>query len=303
MHGFRDDDEVRLRASQVPLRRVVIAVPARIGSTRLPRKLLRHIGPHPVIGHVAARLQELAQCLRSQTELNGAEVELLVATDDDGIAAVVREHGVPVFRSRAEHRDGTTRIREAWLGSRGSGDGTDDVVVNIQGDEPFFSISDVVSLVQNFVFSRNRCAVGTLAHRCDDPEQFLNPAVVKVVCRDGGEALYFSRAPIPWPRSVWGAGGPAIGAGPTPSAQKMAPHWYFWRHVGIYVYRGDFLAGYTVEHDGSEDLEHQEGLEQLGFLRRGERIHVAEAQAATLGIDTEADLDQAERLWRTGAVR
>lgn len=297
------DDEVCSAVTRARLRRIVIAVPARIGSTRLPRKLLRQIGSQTVIGHVAARLQELAQRLRLQPEFSGVEVEALVATDDDGIAAVVRGHGVSVFRSRADHQDGTTRIREAWLDGHGCGNGTDEVVVNIQGDEPFFSISDVISLVQTFIASRNRCAVGTLAHRCADPEQFVNPAVVKVVRTDRGEALYFSRSPVPWPRRVWGGCWPSKEPGQTPGVQQMPPHWFFWRHVGIYVYRGDFLAGYTGEDSSSEDLEHQEGLEQLGFLRRGERICVVEAQASTIGIDTDADLEQAEQLWRMGAVQ
>jgi 3-deoxy-manno-octulosonate cytidylyltransferase (CMP-KDO synthetase) len=296
-------DQVAAPRDLAELRRVLIAVPARIGSTRLPQKLLRRIGPLSVIGHVAARLQELVNRVRSDDRMPQVLIDLVVATDHDGIASAVREQGVPVFLSRADHSDGTSRIREAWLDSLASGDGSDELVVNIQGDEPFFSVLDVAELIAAFSSSRHRCSVGTLAHRCSDLHQFLSPAVVKVVLSDLGEALYFSRAPIPWPRDHWGAGGSGLfsQSGLPADCQKMPPRWFFWRHAGIYVYRGDFLAGYTGTSSGSEALEHQEGLEQLGFLRSGERIRVVEAREATLGIDTEADLERAEHLWQERA--
>ena len=239
-----------------------VVIPARYGSTRLPGKPLLDIAGKPLIRHVYERARA------SQAD------EVIVATDDERIAAACRSFGADVAVTNAGHQSGTDRIAEV-IGLRGWA--ADTIVVNLQGDEPCMPAT-LVDQVARDLASHARVGMATLAHRIDDKETLFDPHVVKVVMDVLGYALYFSRAPVPWHRDEF------LGAG-TGLPETLS----FLRHIGLYAYRVAFLERFVGWEPAP--LELAESLEQLRVLWHGEGIHVTLAEEEPgPGVDTAADV-------------
>jgi 3-deoxy-manno-octulosonate cytidylyltransferase (CMP-KDO synthetase) len=191
----------------------------------------------------------------------------LIATDHPLIADAARRFGAEVVMTRADHVSGTDRVAEAAAGCEAQ------IVVNIQGDEPLIDPVSIDAAVLALLDDPG-CEMATLKKRITDPDDVTNPNVVKVVTSANGEALYFSRAPIPYDR----------GGGTT-----------YWKHIGLYVYRRALLLGYSRLRQGP--LEQAEKLEQLRALENGIPIRVAETDVDTIGVDTPEDLEAVARLF------
>ncbi|HEX6361620.1 MAG TPA: 3-deoxy-manno-octulosonate cytidylyltransferase [Albitalea sp.] len=249
-----------------------VLIPARLASTRLPRKPLADIGGAPMIVRVAERAARA-----------GAR-RVVVAADDAAIVSACEAHGVAALLTRRDHATGSDRLAEACALLRLA---DDELVVNVQGDEPLIDPA-LVDACAALLARRADCVVSTAAHPIDDAAEFANPNVVKVVCDAEGRALYFSRAPIPWWRDGSTAGAPALGA-PAPL-----------RHIGLYAYRAGFLARFPAL--AASPLETLESLEQLRVLWHGHRIavHVSDARPGP-GVDTPEDLERVRAAW--AAVR
>ena len=236
--------------------RVIGVIPARLNSTRLPRKVLRTIGGRPMVQHVYDR----ARCCSRLDDL-------VVATDSDEVAAVCRQYQIPVEMTSSDHASGTDRLFEVMTRHDA------DIFVNIQGDEPLIDATHIDALLAPFG-REPQTQVSTLRIAIT-PEEAKNPNVVKVVCDVHGNAIYFSRWPIPFDRD------------------GKEPVSYF-KHMGLYAYRRGALEMF---HSLSPSrLELAERLEQLRFLENGVRIRVAETRIATVGVDTEEDLRAVESL-------
>lgn len=247
-----------------------VLIPARLASTRLPNKPLADIGGKPMVVRVAERVAQ------------AGAAGIWVAADDPATVAACEAHGVKALMTRQDHVSGSDRLAEACeqLGLDG-----DDVVVNVQGDEPLIDPT-LVSACARLLAERKDCAVATAAHALGDQVDFVNPNVVKVVCDAAGRALYFSRAPMPWWRDGSAPGAPALQPG-----QAL-------RHIGLYAYRAGFLRRFPSLTPAP--IEQLESLEQLRVLWHGERIavHVA-AHAPAAGVDTPQDLERVRALWPT----
>lgn len=230
--------------------RVLGVIPARLASTRLPRKVLREIAGVPMVCHVYRRAR--------QSDLLA---DLLVAADSEEVAAVCRAHGIPAVMTSPDHPSGTDRV---WEVSRGR---AADVYVNIQGDEPLITPGHIRALIEPFQ-QRPDTRVATLKSRAT-AEEAASPDVCKVVTDVMGNALYFSRNPIPYDRERTG-------------------RVVYWKHVGLYAFRREALEAFHRIPPSA--LETAEGLEQLRFLENGIPIHVVETSEQTVGVDTEEDL-------------
>ena len=247
-----------------------VLIPARLASTRLPRKPLADIGGAPMVVRVAERAQ-----------LAGPAA-VVVAADDEAIVEACGRHGVRALLTRSDHASGSDRLAEACtlLGLA-----ADEIVVNVQGDEPLIEPA-VVRETARLLDEQSGCVMATAAHAIDEPAELRDPNVVKVVLDAAGRALYFSRAPIPWWRDGYAAGGFDALSSPPPL-----------RHIGLYAYRVDFLRRFPLL--AASPLEAVEALEQLRVLWHGERIavHVC-AERPGPGVDTPADLERVRALWR-----
>lgn len=242
----------------------MVVIPARYASSRLPGKPLADIVGKPMVVRVAERAAQ-----------SGA-VEVLVATDHEEVRAAAERHGIAAVMTRVDHPSGTDRIAEV-ADRRGWDD--DAIVVNVQGDEPLIDPALIGQVAAELARDRE-AAVATACHPISGVEEFFNPNVVKVVCDARGHALYFSRAPIPWPRDAFAAGRENLPGG-LPAL----------RHIGIYAYRAAFLRRYSAL--GPAPFEHFEALEQLRVLWHGFRIRVAlTAHAPEAGVDTPEDLER-----------
>jgi 3-deoxy-manno-octulosonate cytidylyltransferase (CMP-KDO synthetase) len=219
---------------------------------------LADIGGRPMIEHVYCRARE-ARSVAS----------VIVATDDQRIFDVVRGFGGDARMTSAAHRSGTDRLAEVVAQM------TCDLVVNVQGDEPLIEPAMIDEAVEPFAADPG-LQMSTLRRRIDDPADYRNPNVTKVVCDREGYALYFSRAPIPYVRDD----GRAAAA---------------WRHVGLYVYRRDCLL--RLADLAPTALEESEALEQLRALEHGIRIKAIETRYDSLGVDTPADLERAREMF------
>ncbi len=243
----------------------VVAIPARHAATRLPGKPLRLLGGEPLVLHVARRA------------LAAGAREVWVAADDSRIADALRDSGVRVAMTSAAHPSGTDRLAEC---ARIAGWSDDTIVVNLQGDEPFAppeGIRAVAALLQD-----SGAEMSTLAAPVEDVATLFDPNAVKLVRAANGDALYFSRAPLPWPRDAFARDRDALPAG---------GHWL--RHIGIYGYRVGFLQRFAAMPPGR--LEQVESLEQLRVLEAGFRIAVAVTPAPfPPGVDTPEDLERAQ---------
>jgi 3-deoxy-manno-octulosonate cytidylyltransferase (CMP-KDO synthetase) len=250
-----------------------VLIPARLASTRLPDKPLADLAGKPMVVRVAERARE------------SAATRVVVATDSAQVAAACTAHGVEVVMTRADHPSGSDRLAEACekLGLQG-----DDVVVNVQGDEPLID-PGLIDAVAELLRTHAQADMSTAAHAIDNVEEFLNPNVVKVVLDARGMALYFSRAPIAWWRDGFARGVTALPTTPAPL-----------RHIGIYGYRAGFLREFPRL--AQAPIESCEALEQLRALWHGHRIavHVSEL-APGPGVDTPEDLERVRRLFEQGA--
>ena len=250
-----------------------IVIPARYASTRLPAKPLADIGGRPMIVRVLERVQAA-----------GAS-EVWVATDHGAVRAAVEAAGGHALMTRADHPSGTDRLAEV---AERLGWADDDIVVNVQGDEPLIDPA-LVTAVAAALAGDAEAAICTAAHPLADAGEAFNPNVVKAVCDAAGRALYFSRAPIPWARDAWASTRDAL-----PAGLPML------RHVGLYAYRAGFLHRYAAL--APSPLEQWEALEQLRALWHGFHIRVVELEAApAAGVDTVEDLERVRRLYAAGA--
>ncbi len=242
-----------------------VLIPARLASSRLPNKPLADIGGVPMVVRVAQRVLAAP----------GAAPNVVVAADSPAIVSACQAHGVPALLTRADHPSGSDRLAEACT-LLGLGD--DEIVVNVQGDEPLIDPA-LVSAVADLLQKTPQAQMSTAAHAIDTVADFNNPNVVKVVLDAQHLALYFSRAPIAWPRD-------------TPhQLPQPAPL----RHIGIYGYRAGFLRRFPTLKQAP--LELTESLEQLRVLWHGYRIAVhITAQAPGAGVDTPEDLARVRQL-------
>ena len=236
----------------------ITIIPARYASTRFPGKPLAVLGGKPVI----QRVYEQAVSVLS---------EAYVATDDERIFQCVEQFGGRAVMTRSDHKSGTDRIEEA-----AEKIGTDaDVIINIQGDEPFVAASQLKTLMQ--LFDDPTTQIGTLGKRFGTAEAAMNPNSPKIVCDRRGFALYFSRSVIPYVRGA---------------QNDWFTHFPYLKHLGLYAYRREVLR--EVTQLPQSPLELAESLEQLRWLENGYRIRVGETDVETVGIDTPEDLQRAE---------
>lgn len=243
----------------------VVAIPARHDATRLPGKPLRLLAGEPLVLHVARRA--LASGAR----------EVWVAADDERIARALEGSGVHVALTAASHASGTDRLAEC---ARIAGWGDGQVVVNLQGDEPFAPAAGIRAVASLLVSSGAEMA--TLAAPVEDLATLRDPNAVKLVRASSGDALYFSRAPVPWPRDDFAR---------DPERMPGGGHWL--RHIGIYCYTAGFLQRFASLPPGR--LEQVESLEQLRVLEAGFRIAAGlTPEPFPPGVDTPEDLARAE---------
>ena len=242
-----------------------VVIPARYASTRLPGKPLLSIAGKPMVVRVAE------QAAKSRAN------EIIVATDFEEIATVCKQHQFKAVMTNVAHISGTDRIAEvaSQLGWH-----DDEIVVNVQGDEPLIN-PDLINKVAEHLSANATAVMATACHLINDEASLLNANVVKVVMDKNGNALYFSRAPIPYPRD---------------DVHKQDIHAY--RHIGLYAYKVGFLKQYAQLK--VTELEKIECLEQLRVLHHGYKIGVVITEnAPSSGVDTQADLDYVRSIWKS----
>lgn len=246
-----------------------VIIPARYASTRLPGKPLAEIAGKPMIQHVWEKAQQ-----------SGAE-RVIVATDTQEVAEAVKKFGGEVCMTSLQHNSGTERLAEV-VEKLAIAD--DEIIVNIQGDEPLIPPIIVSQVAQNLM--KYQVNMASLAVKIEHAEELFNPNVVKVLTDKDGYVLYFSRAVIPWDRDQFAQIQPQSPA--LPSLQLAD---YYLRHIGIYAYRAGFIKQYVRWQPTA--LEQIERLEQLRVLWYGEKIHVELAQEVpAVGVDTAEDLEK-----------
>ncbi|HMC13787.1 MAG TPA: 3-deoxy-manno-octulosonate cytidylyltransferase [Gallionellaceae bacterium] len=251
-----------------------VVIPARFASTRLPGKPLLPISGKPMVVRVA-----------EQAAKSGAQ-QIWIATDHHPIIAAVHEHGFKACLTHAHHQSGTDRIAEVveqhnWP--------DDTIVVNVQGDEPLIPPTLIRAVAQH-LHDNPACAIATACHPIHDEAAMRNPNIVKAVLDKDGNALYFSRAPIPYPRDTF-------------AKNKVLPeNLTALRHIGIYAYRASFLRAFR--HLAPAAIEQTEALEQLRALWHGYKIGVIITQEAPPGgVDTEADLATARKTFEASLTQ
>jgi 3-deoxy-manno-octulosonate cytidylyltransferase (CMP-KDO synthetase) len=238
----------------------VAVIPARYASTRFPGKPLISIGGKTMIERVweQARQAKLVS-------------KVIVATDDERIASVVRSFGGEVALTRADHRSGTERVAEVAAAHKEA-----EILVNVQGDMPLIDPAAIDAAIEALREDES-VNMATLAVPISNAAEIMDPNVVKTVVDFDGNALYFSRAPIPWVRD---RGGPV--------------HAKHLKHLGLYVFRREALLEFATFPQG--DLERIEQLEQLRWLENGNRIRVAEIEQGSVEVDTPEDVKRVERM-------
>jgi 3-deoxy-manno-octulosonate cytidylyltransferase (CMP-KDO synthetase) len=245
--------------------RFVGIIPARYGSTRFAGKPLADIGGKPMIQRVYEQAQK-------------AFVHIFVATDDERIANAVANFGGRYVMTSSEHQSGTDRCAEAIGKIENLTKETFDVVVNIQGDEPFVAVEQLEQIKECFAVADVQIA--TLAKSFNEDEDVSSPNIVKVVRDNNGFAMYFSRFAIPFVRN---------------GDRKMWTQAQYLKHIGLYGYRADVLR--TVSRLPQSSLELAESLEQLRWLQNGYRIKVGITQAETWAVDTPEDLERIGKMF------
>lgn len=236
----------------------IAVIPARFAATRFPGKLMQKIGDKTIISMVYENVRA-----------TGLFDDVLVATDNDTIVDEIKSIGGSVIKSIQEHPSGSDRIAEAIINM------DIDVVVNVQGDEPFVNRAPLEKLIR--VFDDASVEVASVMQKLGTDEDINNPNVVKVVCDKNNNALYFSRSPIPYKRNL----------------QSSLP---IYKHIGVYAYRKDTLLSFTKWPMGV--LEQTEMLEQLRYLENGVKIKMVETTSTSIGIDTPEDLEKAKLFFK-----
>jgi len=253
----------------------IVVIPARYQSSRLPGKVLADINGKPMI-----------QWVVEKAKLSGAS-KVIVATDNDEVAAVVSGFGGEVCKTRADHQSGTERLAEVMEQYQFS---NDEISVTVKSYEPFIppeNIAQVASNLANQHSNHQVARMSTLAININSVEEAFNPNAVKVLLDKDGYALYFSRATIPYDRERF------LTAKASTEENIKAIGDFYLRHVGIYAYRAGFIKDYV--NWPTSELEQVEALEQLRVLYQGEKIHVAVAKShvPVEGVDTPEDLEKA----------
>jgi 3-deoxy-manno-octulosonate cytidylyltransferase (CMP-KDO synthetase) len=239
--------------------RVIVVIPSRYASTRLPGKPLVPLAGKPMVQHVYERAKQAQTVHR-----------VIVATDDQRIVEAVTAFGGEARMTRADHRTGTERIAEVAVHEPG------DVFVNVQGDEPLIDPAAIDTAV-GALLEEPQAQIATVATPIRHAGDIMDPNVVKTVLDFDGNALYFSRAPIPWIRDT---------------QQKL--HVKYWKHLGLYVFQREALLEYSTLPQG--ELEKIEQLEQLRWLENGWKIRVAEVVHDAVSVDIPEDVGRVERL-------
>jgi 3-deoxy-manno-octulosonate cytidylyltransferase (CMP-KDO synthetase) len=242
------------------LMNTLAVIPARYGSTRLPGKALISLGGKPMIQRVWERVRQASSLS-----------EVVVATDDERIRSVVQAFGGQAVMTRADHRSGTERVAEVAVARSEA-----EIIVNVQGDEPLIEPAAIDAAVEA-IRDDAEVNIATLAVPISNPAEIMDPNVVKAVLDFDGNALYFSRAPIPWVRD---RGGPV--------------HARHLKHLGLYAFRRAALLDFPTFPQG--DLERIEQLEQLRWLENGYRIRVAETEHDSVSVDMPEDVVRVEQL-------
>lgn len=246
-----------------------VVIPARYASTRLPAKPLKEIAGKPMIQHVYERARE------------SDAYQVIIATDDERIEVAARSFGAQVCMTSTQHTSGTDRLQEVV---KHLGLADDEIVVNVQGDEPLIP-AEVINQVAHNLVAMDSASMATLSEPIHSLADFRNPNIVKVVADKDGCALYFSRAPIPWPRDHFAQS----------DVNQLPDNFPAQRHIGIYAYRVGLLHKFVSW--APAPLEKIESLEQLRVMWNGELIHIAEAVVAVPGgVDTEDDLQRIKSL-------
>jgi 3-deoxy-manno-octulosonate cytidylyltransferase (CMP-KDO synthetase) len=240
--------------------RILGVIPARFASSRFPGKALATIAGKPMLQHVYERASQARYLSK-----------LIIATDDERIHKAARAFGAQVQMTRADHLSGTDRVAEAASADHAS------VIVNIQGDEPLIDPSAIDAAALGLLDDPD-LPMATLKKAIEDPREIDDPNVVKVVTNFAGDAIYFSRCPIPYVREGGGI-------------HHKRLHY---KHLGLYVYRRDFLLAYSGLPVGP--LERMERLEQLRAIENGYRVRVVETEYESLGVDTPQDLERVSAL-------
>lgn len=241
-----------------------VVIPARYGSSRLPAKPLMDIAGKPMVVHVYER----ALLSKAKT--------VVVATDDERIAQALKPYGARVVMTSPNHPSGTDRLQEVAAKMRWD---DDDIIVNVQGDEPLIP-PEVINQVAANLANNRQAGIATLAEAIEDVGQLTNPNIVKLVRDANNMAMYFSRAPMPWARDAFAQG-----------IKELPVKDLYWRHLGIYAYKVSFLNAYVKWSPAI--LEQVEALEQLRALYYGVKIHVDKACVSLpAGVDTQEDLER-----------
>ena len=249
-----------------PKPNIIIVIPARHASSRFPGKPLAPIAGRPMIQHVYERAKQSAHASR-----------VVVATDDPRIRDAVLSFGGEAIMTRSEHRTGTDRIAEVAIHVPA------DAYVNVQGDLPLIRAEVIDAAIDALLDAGPEMHVSTLSVPITIPEDIMNPNIVKVVSDFDGNALYFSRAPIPWVRDA---------------GERVAARHF--KHIGLYAFRRDALLEFPALPPG--ELERVEQLEQLRWMENGYRIAVAETEAYEgVEVDVPADVARAEEFLRARA--
>lgn len=248
--------------------RVAAVIPARMHSTRLPGKPLLEIANVPMIVRVLRRAGSCPELSR-----------IIVATDDEEIRRTVERHGGEAWMTSPHHRSGSDRVAEV------AGGLSEELILNIQGDEPLLPASTVRILV-DFARGCDALEVVTAKFPLRMERDIINPNIVKVVTDRNGKALYFSRYPIPYRKSS------PLDLGKTPDRAELLKGYF--KHVGIYLYRREFLLEYVKL--APTPLELSESLEQLRILENGYPVHVVLAEEDSISVDTPEDLQEVEAL-------
>ena len=245
-------------------RKILGVIPARYASTRFPGKVLVPIAGKSMLQHVYERAS-LARYLTST----------IIATDDERVYEAARGFGARVRRTRSDHPSGTDRVAEVASAEDA------EFVVNIQGDEPLIDPAAIDAAILPLVHDPE-IPMGTLKKRIEDRREISDSNVVKVITDYAGNAIYFSRCPIPYVR------------------EQAVPPVHF-KHIGLYIYRRDFLLAYPSLRVGP--LEQAERLEQLRALENGYPIRVVETEYESLGVDTPEDLERVSQLFETSVMQ
>ena len=240
---------------------ILAVIPSRYGAVRLPGKPLVQIAGKPMIQHVWERASRA-------TKLS----KVVVATDDERIRAAVQSFGGEAIMTRADHRSGTDRVAEVAATAPA------DIFINVQGDEPLVSPEAIDALV-DAIAEDELVQLATLAVPLQHTKDIMDPNIVKVVLDFNSDALYFSRAPIPWVRGT-----------------KNSVHARHLKHLGLYAYRKEALLDYNTLPPG--DLERVEQLEQLRWMENGYKMRVAETEHDAVSVDVPEDVERVEKLMR-----